>query len=161
MNAKTVRLERGAHASPDDGACVMEVASLLAGERFSDHPRAVCPVIAAFLRGCNDRLDDRARQELFSYASLVVGSAASRSVRRARVELLQVWTWPERRTRIDRLCERLAGRDLVAASAALRAADLDPGRRASEVEALLTDLLAVGAPHVGVGDAAERRRVAA
>ena len=29
--------------------CVMELASMLAGERFGDRPVSVCPVIGAFL----------------------------------------------------------------------------------------------------------------
>ena len=48
---QTVTIRRGKHASPDRGACVVELASMLAGERFSDHPPTVCPVIAGFLRG--------------------------------------------------------------------------------------------------------------
>ena len=47
---QTVRLGRGKHASPTDGVCVMELSSMLAGERFSDRPRSVCPVIASLLR---------------------------------------------------------------------------------------------------------------
>jgi hypothetical protein len=46
---QTVRLSAGRHRSPDDGACVMELASMLAGEPFSDRPATVCPVIAGFL----------------------------------------------------------------------------------------------------------------
>ena len=47
---QTVRLSRGKHASPRSGACVMELASMLAGEPFSDRPDCACPVIGAFLR---------------------------------------------------------------------------------------------------------------
>jgi hypothetical protein len=47
---RTVRLGKGAHASPESGACIVEPASMRAGERFSDHPRSGCPVIAGFLR---------------------------------------------------------------------------------------------------------------
>jgi len=35
---QTIRLSRGKHSSPEEGACVMELASMLAGEPFSDHP---------------------------------------------------------------------------------------------------------------------------
>ena len=31
---QTVRLARGKHSSPRDGVCVMELASMLAGEQF-------------------------------------------------------------------------------------------------------------------------------
>jgi hypothetical protein len=81
-SVQTVHLAPGAHASPADGACVMELASMLAGERFSDHPRAVCPVIAGFLRSYNDRVPASALPELYPLASVVVGSASTWRVRR-------------------------------------------------------------------------------
>src|SRR6478752_1626750 len=76
---QTVRLARGRHAGPHGGTCVMELASLLAGEPFSDRPASACPVIGGVLRAYNDadddelgvqavkalgRLDDRAHAEL-------------------------------------------------------------------------------------------------
>ena len=89
---QTVRIKRGAHGSPDQGACVMELASMLAGERFSDRPRAVCPVIAAFLRTYNDALNDEQRQDLYPIASAVVGTATSdEDVIAARVHLIAEW----------------------------------------------------------------------
>jgi hypothetical protein len=78
MYHQVVRLGRGAHSSPVEGACVMELASMLAGEPFSDRPRSVSPVLAAFLRVYNDLLDDRRRQDLYAYAAAVVGSRADR-----------------------------------------------------------------------------------
>ena len=81
---QTVRLARGRHRSAADGACVMELASMLAGERFTDHPRCVDPVIAAYLRALNDRLDARRRQTLVPYAPAVVGTRGERRERRAR-----------------------------------------------------------------------------
>ena len=83
---QTVRLSRGKHASPQDGACVMELASMLAGERFDDHPRAVCNVIGVVLRGYNDGVDDDRRQDLYRYAADVVGTR-DRAARRRRLEL--------------------------------------------------------------------------
>ena len=65
VSHQTVRLSPGRHGRPEDGVCVMELASMLAGERFSDRPRSVCPVIAAFLRSYNDQVDDRRRQDLY------------------------------------------------------------------------------------------------
>jgi hypothetical protein len=145
MNAKTVRIAKGAHDSPDSGACVMEVASMLAGERFSDRPRSVCPIVAAFLRDYNDRLGDRDRQELFPYAAMVVGSAAGRRVRLERARLLATWTTPRLSRRNAGIRARLIGPDVVAEAAA-RAAGLDPACRYAEVHALLVALLNVGHP---------------
>lgn len=88
---QTMKLARGKHSSPRHGACVMELASMLAGERFSDRPRTVSPVIAAFLRGYNDLVDDQRRQDLIRYASRAVGTAASEEVERARATRLVQW----------------------------------------------------------------------
>ena len=66
---------------------MMELASMLAGERFSDRPRCVDPVLAAYLRAFNDRLDHVDRQRLLPYASRAVGTRAGRGRRRERLEL--------------------------------------------------------------------------
>jgi len=84
---QTVKLARGCHSSPEEGACVMELASMLAGEEFGDHPQSVCPVIGAFLRAYNDCVDDRWRQDLYAYAARVVGTRATIAVERGRADL--------------------------------------------------------------------------
>lgn len=91
VNFQTVTLCKGKHSSPESGACVMELASMLAGEPFSDHPRSVSRPIAALLRGYNDLVDDERRQDLYSYAAHVVGSASSPAVERRRVQRLVSW----------------------------------------------------------------------
>ena len=85
---QTVRLVKGKHSSPAEGVCVMELASMLAGEPFNDRPRAVCPVIGAFLRSFNDAVDDRTRQALYPYASAAVGTRGDPDVRALRVRRL-------------------------------------------------------------------------
>ena len=57
---------------------------MLAKEPFSDRPTTSSPVIAAFLRTYNDGIDDARRQDLYALASLIVGTAASRTVERER-----------------------------------------------------------------------------
>lgn len=88
---QTVRLSRGRHKSPQSGACVMELASMLGGEPFSDRPACVCPLIAGFLRVYNDRLDNDTRQDLYAYAAKVVGSRGSASTEAARAARLVDW----------------------------------------------------------------------
>ena len=83
---QTVELSRGSHGSPDEGACVMELASMLAGERFSDHPKSVSRVIAGFLRAYNDAIDRDRRRDLFACAAAVVGTHGSRATERARLD---------------------------------------------------------------------------
>jgi hypothetical protein len=88
---QTVKLSRGKHHSSDEGACAMELASMLAGEPFSDQPESVCPVIASFMRAYNDSIDDRRRRDLYEYASKAVGSRSSDEVQQARFEHLTAW----------------------------------------------------------------------
>ncbi len=64
------------------------VASTLADEPFSDRPENTSPVIAAFLRTYNDGLDDERRQDLFTLASLIVGTTGGRAVERRPCEPL-------------------------------------------------------------------------
>src|SRR5258705_13418563 len=81
---QNVRLCRGAHRSPVDGACVMELVSMLAGERFTDRPQTACPVIGAFLRAYNDIVCSAHRQDLLECAAGVVDTRR-REVESARV----------------------------------------------------------------------------
>jgi hypothetical protein len=88
---QTVRLSQGKHRDPDHGACVMELASMLAEEPFSDRPRCVDPVIAGFLRTYNDGLDDKRRQDLYPLASAVVGTRAVAGVQAERARMCLAW----------------------------------------------------------------------
>lgn len=88
---QTIKLSKGKHASPTDGACVMELASMLAGEPFTDHPRSVSRPIGSFLRCYNDLIDDGRRQDLYVYASRAVGSAGTPDVEQARLQRLVRW----------------------------------------------------------------------
>src|SRR5436309_9334180 len=90
-NYQTVRLARGRHLSPDQAVCVLELASMLAHEPFSDHPQSVCPVIGAFLRAYNDRLDDHWRQDLYAYAAKVVGTRSTAAIERQRAWMCREW----------------------------------------------------------------------
>jgi hypothetical protein len=88
---QTVRLERGKHASPQHGVCVMELASMLADEPFSDRPASVSTPLACFLRAYNDMVDDRHRQDLYEYAAHAVGTASWEPVERLRTRLMLEW----------------------------------------------------------------------
>jgi hypothetical protein len=88
---QTIRLARGRHHHPSQGACVVELASMLAGERFTDHPRSVCPVIAAFLRVYNDGIDDDRRRDLYEIAALIVGTRSGRRATAARRRLCRAF----------------------------------------------------------------------
>ena len=91
VSYQTIKLSKGKHTSPEDGACVMELASMLSGEPFTDHPATACPVIGSFLRSYNDSIDERRRQSLYEYASKVVDSRCSMRVQEARAARLADW----------------------------------------------------------------------
>jgi hypothetical protein len=119
VSHQTVTLARGKHISPRGGACVMELASMLAGEDFTDRPASVCPVVAAFLRAYNDTIDDRRRQDLYRFAAAAVGTRGPAALTRARArrcleELRELRRWPivAPRTLPESLgaMERVAGR---------------------------------------------------
>jgi hypothetical protein len=142
-NHQTVVLGKGRHDSPDQGACVIELASMLAGERFSDHPSSVCPVIAGFLRGYNDLLPEGEQDELYGYAARVVGTAAPAPVRRERARRVLQWA-NCRRARMLRV--RLRPWDLVLLPAVQAALRMPSELRRAQVSDLLDELIAMGAP---------------
>lgn len=156
---QTVRLSRGKHSSPDSGACVMELASMLDGEEFSDHPRSVSRTLAAFLRCYNDRIDDRRRQELYAYAAKVVGTAGSIELESDRAERLVRWTderrarrplWPlvTRRSRHS-VSKRPVDPECAARYAIRAICRVSDDMHASVLE-LLDELIAFGATQVDV-----------
>jgi hypothetical protein len=167
VSHQTIKLSKGKHASPDDGACVMELASMLAGEPFSDHPAAVCPVIGSFLRAYNDSIDDARRQDLYAYAARVVGSRSSISVQRDRAERLADWAfemqrrqWTSRYLPLARLRMASLRRQPSAHAVgtyAVRAIPKHTGETHAEALALLDQLLTMGTPsrRVPAPDAAE------
>ena len=92
LRIESLRLEPGSHASPDQGVCIVELASILAREKFSDEPDCVCDVIGAFLRSWNDRASHVDRQRLRPYASRIVGTSGGRAITRKRRDICLVWS---------------------------------------------------------------------
>jgi hypothetical protein len=134
----------------------MELASMLAGEPFSDHPASVCPVIGSFLRAYNDSVDDRRRQDLYAYAARVVGSRTSISAQRERVEHLADWAfevqrrqWTSRYLPLARLRMASLRRQPSAHAVgtyAVRAIPKHTEGTHAEALALLDELLFIGTP---------------
>ena len=152
---QTIKLSKGKHTSPEDGACVMELASMLAGEQFSDHPASVCPVIGSFLRAYNDSVDDSRRQDLYAYASKVVGTRTSAEGQRLRAERLLEWATEMRQRRWTRsfLPRRLRAIGLhrhppmdAVGTHAVHAIPRHSDQTHDEVLALIDELLALATP---------------
>jgi hypothetical protein len=68
-------LSSGRHRNARRGACFMEYASFLAGQRWSDHPACTHPTLAAFARLVNDLTSDSARSRLAPHIPSVVDLA--------------------------------------------------------------------------------------
>jgi len=66
-------LSRGKHRNPRRGACFMEMASFVAGERWSDHPACTHPLLADLARLVNDSLTGRWRPRLVPLIPSVIG----------------------------------------------------------------------------------------
>ena len=161
IRATPVRLEAGSHRSPADGVCIVELASIIGGEPFSDSPRCVDRVVAAFLRAWNDRAGYADRQRLYPYASHVVGTGGYRRTSRIRRDLCLSWAGAHLdRGPLRRVAARVRMRAVIAwtvglwpalrlkAGAGTYAARVCFARGGSEEAfALLERLLAVGAPH--------------
>jgi hypothetical protein len=150
---QTIKLSKGKHAAPTEGACVMELASMLAGEPFSDRPATACPVIGGFLRAYNDRIDDERRQDLYRYAAEVVGTRGSADVERARERRCLEWAEERKRerARLLRLVTRSApavvdrrlGLD-AAGTYAARSIRRHTDRSHAAALALIDELIAMG-----------------
>ncbi|MCS5715414.1 hypothetical protein NVV95_12740 [Herbiconiux sp. CPCC 205716] len=66
-------LSAGRHRSPRSGACFMEFASFLAGEKWSDHPACTHAGLAQMARAVNDMSSNEGRGRLSSLIPSVIG----------------------------------------------------------------------------------------
>jgi len=123
-------LGRGRHRNPRQGGCVMEYASLLAGERWSDAPSCTHPALATLARAVNDSTGDQARQQLMCVVPDVVHALGAegeraqlgqRLARKAALAALQVATGVRRRT----LSVALLGAELACGPGPLPGPDPD------------------------------------
>lgn len=81
-------LARGLHRRPARGACFMEFASYLAGERWSDHPAGTHALLATLARNVNDQMSDEGRQRLLALVPSVVGLTSDDPVVDVQLALL-------------------------------------------------------------------------
>lgn len=85
-------LSQGKHRNPRKGACFMEMASFLAGERWSDHPSCTHPLLASVARLVNDNTSDAGRQELVVLIPSVIGLTSDDPHVEARIAQLAATT---------------------------------------------------------------------
>jgi hypothetical protein len=75
------------HLNPEDGACLMEYTSVLAAERFTDHPRCTDPTLATLARLVNDATSDEGRHRLVPLAPRLAVAARTDAVGSASLVL--------------------------------------------------------------------------
>jgi hypothetical protein len=80
-------LSRGKHRNSRKGACFMEMASYLAGERWSDHPGCTHPLVATVARLVNDCTTDEHRSRLADLIPSVIGLTTTDPRADARIAL--------------------------------------------------------------------------
>jgi hypothetical protein len=128
----------GRHPVAGDEGCLMELASAVAREPWSDHPACVHPVLAAVARAVNDRVGDAAREWLAPLVPQLIGTAD---------------TGPDGRPGPERCAELV----LLCARTALR---LSPFM-AAEMESARLTALSVLSRHAGTNGTPVRRRTTA
>jgi len=64
LDLDALHLEHGSHQDPDSGVCLLEAVALFAGEKHTDHPRCVSPLLGDVGIRLNDRATDTQRQDL-------------------------------------------------------------------------------------------------
>lgn len=73
-------LTRGRHVSAEEGACLMEYVSVLAGEPFSDNPKCVDPLLVRLSWAVNDCSVDPVRAKLAEFAPRLIGTRTNNPV---------------------------------------------------------------------------------
>jgi hypothetical protein len=83
---------KGAHATREDGMCLMESVAFLAGEDHSDAPACACPVITKLGVWLNDSCHDALRQELLADLPWrIVGTRSPGAIERQRGYMAADW----------------------------------------------------------------------
>src|SRR5882757_199333 len=75
IDLDNIHLDKGGHSGPDNGYCLMEWVSMLAGEPFSEQPKCVSPYLRRFGIRLNDLATDTQRQDLIQFGPRVLGTA--------------------------------------------------------------------------------------
>ena len=163
---RTVRLVAGAHPATSKEMCIMEAEAYIAGERHSDHPNCVSPMLAMIARRVNDYMTQEERDEFI--APMLGTFAGTRGNKDTEIErgyiivdyhfriflpmLLDAWHFKEAASLfrgLNKIADKKSGSaalDALDARAALAALDALAARRRNWCELsvrLMKDLIAV------------------
>jgi hypothetical protein len=166
VSHQTTRLGVGKHEAPGPVVCVMELASMLAGERFSDRPASVCPIVGSILRIYNDNIRGEQRDDLYRYAAEAVGTRGDFRLQLRRATLALAWAKGQNaRRRLHRRGPAAptadAGPDLIAeyvfGSVSRRVRSRCPAEVHTSMLWLLDELIALGASNASLPPRADAR----
>ncbi|WP_439539512.1 hypothetical protein [Sphingomonas sp.] len=88
-----VTLAPGAHRTPEDGLCFMEMVAWFAGEEHSDRPKCACPVLGSYGMSVNDGLPADVRDRLLKpLVPLIAGTRGTVHDEINRASFLAMWT---------------------------------------------------------------------
>lgn len=80
-------LSAGGHLRPEDGGCIMEMGSFLAGEEWSAYPKCTHPALAEVARNVNDNLDGEHRHMILPLLGMLIGANAPTTDPRLRAQI--------------------------------------------------------------------------
>jgi len=87
-----VRLDRGAHESPEQGMCFMEMVAWFAGEKHSDKPDCASNVLGTYGIGLNDRMPDDVRDRLLKPVVPMIAGTFDPANEQPRAKFLAMWS---------------------------------------------------------------------
>jgi len=161
-----VRLDSGAHESPEQGMCFMEMVAWFAGEKHSDKPDCASNVLGTYGIGLNDRMPDDVRDRLLKPVVPMIAGTFDPANEQPRAKFLAMWSVNKVLPIILRLrgyeelavrCE--AAKDLVEARSAADAAADAAAYAAADAAAYAAD--AADAANAAAADAANAAYAAA
>ncbi len=113
MELQKPTLQVGSHLTPQDGACLMELVAVSAGEEWSDHPPCTQPLLGYVARRVNDASSDRERTDLAAFVAVLATANSSDPLVFARIAAACTELALKRRaTLMVRILHRAASRRL-------------------------------------------------
>lgn len=91
LDLDNLMLKSGPHEGPEEGGCVVEWATHVAGDPWGSLSSSVCPILSAHLMCWNDVLPDDERQSLKQYIYRLPHTRGTTEVARARGLMAYDW----------------------------------------------------------------------
>lgn len=88
-------LSKGAHESPEEGMCIMELVSFINREPFSDSPHCTDDRISTYMQNVNDSVTDEERPKLFTVLDRMFHTGDMTGKQRVDTSMGLQSIWPE------------------------------------------------------------------